>query len=146
MLIGFGGLFVLRYAQSYLRKKAVFEWSDVDGKLNVVPATRDEILNVSATSTNGELKPSLHNYDLNNVRCLVARGQSIDKEFISRLAQVQQVRVLDFQQATLCDGVIQELEMLNCLEVLLLAGCLAPSEAKELRMMLPEVKMIFDPR
>jgi hypothetical protein len=146
MLIGFAGLFWLRKGQSRKRKVDAFQWSDVDGKLSLLPVNRREILDVSVVEGSHESPPDLASCDLIDVRCVVAHGRSINSDFIARLGKLQQIRVLDFQNATLDDGVLQELEVLECLEVILLAGCLVPSQTKELRMALPEAKMIFDPR
>lgn len=146
MLIGFGGLFLLTKKMSGPRKKVVFHWSDVNGRLSVFPVTNHEILDISVQKESRESIPNLDSFDLHGVLYLVAQGRAIDKEFDSRLAKLQQLRVLDLQNATLGDGTIQELELLASLEILLLAGCLAPSQAKELRIALPEARMIFDLR
>jgi hypothetical protein len=146
MLIGFAGLFLLRKGTSHKRKVDAFQWSDVGGKLSLVPIARREILNVSLDNENQESALDLDTCELQDVRCVFARGRSIQREFVSRLAKHQQVRVLDVQNATLGDDVLQELEKLECLEVILLAGCLEPAQTKTLRMALPELRMIFDPR
>ncbi len=146
MLIGFGGLFLLNSRMAGPRKKVAFHWSDVDGRFSVVPVIDHQILDISSQKANQESIPGLDSLDLHGVLCLVARGRAIDKVFVSRLAKSQQLRVLDLQNATLGDGAIQELEQIASLEVLLLAGCLGPSQTKELRIALPEARMIFDPR
>lgn len=146
MLIGFCGLFLRRFRFSSRSSKQPFSWSDKDDKLTIVPSAANEVLNISLGTVGSALLPELKNIDLNVVRCLVARGQSIDSELIERFAKLQQLRVIDFQKAALNDGVLHRLESLESLELLLLAGCLEPIQTKGLRMALPEAKMVFDPR
>ena len=146
MLLGFVGLFLLRKKNSGYRKRAGFSWLDVDGKLTVTPVSKDEVLNISLPPEGQGSLLNLHRFDLVGVRCLIAQGAKIDREFVSRLVRVQHLRVLDLQNAILGEGVAQELELLESLEVILLAGCLEPSQAKELRNSLPDARMIFDPR
>jgi len=146
MLLGFGGMFLLSQFSIGRKKGGAFSWSDVDGVFIVRPIVRREILNISEGSEGAKSIAKIVPHELVGVRCLIARNRTIEKETISQMAKTRQLQVLDLQNAFLEEGALLELELLEGLEVLLVAGCLQPSQAKELRIAMPETKMIFDPR
>ncbi len=146
MLLGFGSLFYYRKLPSKQGGTTKFSWTEADGKLIAKPFEDREVLDISAQSESPSPMVSLETLDLVGIRCLIARGQNISKPFASRLVKQQKLIVLDLQNAILESGVLQELESLETLEILLLSGCIQPLQAKELRIALPEARMVFDAR
>lgn len=153
MLLGFAGLFYHFKLSVARREPPKFSWSDDNANLVVKSSVRGNFLNISKPSAESESAIDIERLALERIRCLIARGQKISKSLIAKLVKHQQLQVLDLQNAILEDGVIQELEKLENLEVLLLNGCIErlagrniPIRGKELRIALPEVRMIVENR
>jgi len=146
MLLGFGSLFYYRKLPNKLGGANKFSWSEADGKLIVKPFEDREVLDISSQSEPPLSVVPFDTTNLDGIRCLIARGQNISQTFASRLVKQKQLIVIDLQNAILQPGVLQELESLESLEILLLSGCIQPLQAKELRIALPEARMIFDAR
>ncbi len=153
MLLGFGGLFYYRKISIGRSGPSKFSWSDDHDKLVLKSLARGYVLNISKTSEESESTIDVELLDLQDVRCLIARGKKISMSFVAKIVKHQELQILDLQNATLDQGVMQELEKLENLEVLLLHGCMelweggvVPLRGKVLRMALPEVRMIVENR